>query len=126
MGETGEVAMRKATRSPRRPLLRGLPGLVMKRRNYTEGQAGYEAASLLQRQGWRGSYTPGMPLPNALTRSLREAAERDPDVCALYVFGSRVAGTARPDSDLDVGVLYGSRQSLDKTLGLEDRVAEED
>jgi predicted nucleotidyltransferase len=45
-------------------------------------------------------------LPHKLTRRLRAVAEGDPDVRALYVFGSRIDGTARPDSDLDVGVLY--------------------
>ena len=66
------------------------------------------------------SYTVGMALPEGLTRSLRAVAGRDGDVCALYVFGSRVDGTARPDSDLDVGVLYGSRQPTEKTLVLEE------
>lgn len=53
-----------------------------------------------------GSYTAGMPLPDDLTRSLGRIAEGDREVCALYVFGSRIDGTARPDSDVDVGVLY--------------------
>lgn len=61
-----------------------------------------------------------MPLPNELARSLCAVAERDADVCALYVFGSRIDGTARPDSDLDLGVLYGSRQPTEKTLALEE------
>lgn len=61
-----------------------------------------------------------MPLPDRLTQSLRAVARRDPAVRALYVFGSRVDGTARPDSDLDVGVLYGAPQSIEKTLGLEE------
>ena len=70
--------------------------------------------------GGVGAYTAGMALPDALTRALRAAAERDGDVRALYVFGSRTDGTARPDSDLDVGVLYGSRQPTAKTIDLED------
>lgn len=61
-----------------------------------------------------------MPLQDDLTRSLQAIAERDRDVCALYAFGSRIDGTARPDSDLDVGVLYGSRQPVEKTLALEE------
>ena len=61
-----------------------------------------------------------MALPDELTRPLRAVAERDPDVRALYVFGSRIDGTARPDSDLDVGVLYASPQPLEKTVGLEE------
>lgn len=68
----------------------------------------------------RGSYTAGMSLPDVLKQSLRGVAERDRDICALYVFGSRIDGTARPDSDLDVGVLYGSRQSVEKNLVLEE------
>ena len=55
-------------------------------------------------------------VPDELTRHLRAVAEGDPDVRALYVFGSRVDGTARPDSDLDIGVLYGSAQPLEKTV----------
>ena len=61
-----------------------------------------------------------MPLPDALRQSLRAVAGRDSVVRALYVFGSRVDGTARPNSDLDVGVLYGSPQPIEKTLGLEE------
>ena len=61
-----------------------------------------------------------MSLPDALTESLRAVAEGDPTVCALYAFGSRVDGTARRDSDLDVGVLYASRQPTEKTLALEE------
>ena len=61
-----------------------------------------------------------MALPDEVTRCLRAVAECDPDVRALYVFGSRVDGTARPDSDLDVGVLYVSPQPLDKTVRLEE------
>ncbi len=66
-----------------------------------------------------------MPLPDGLTRLLRSVAERDPAVCALYAFGSRVDGTARPDSDLDIGVLYGSPQTLEKTLALEEALHRE-
>jgi len=59
-------------------------------------------------------------LPDELTRCLRSVAEGDPDVRALYVFGSRTDGTERPDSDLDVGVLYVSRQPIEKTVRLEE------
>jgi predicted nucleotidyltransferase len=31
-----------------------------------------------------------------------------PDVAAVYLFGSVAKGTARPDSDVDIGVLYQS------------------
>lgn len=59
-------------------------------------------------------------LPDELTRRLRAVAEDDPDVRALYVFGSRIDGTERPDSDLDLGVLYVSPQPLEKTVRLEE------
>lgn len=39
----------------------------------------------------------------------QEAAIREnvvPELLGVYVFGSRVQGTARPDSDLDLGVLF--------------------
>ena len=71
------------------------------------------------------SYTAPMSLPDGLARALRAVAERDPSVCALYAFGSQVDGTARPDSDLDIGVLYGSPQPLSKTLGLEEALHRE-
>ena len=64
-----------------------------------------------------------MALPDELTRRLRAVAEGDPDVRALYAFGSQTDGTARPDSDLDVGVLYASPQPLDKTLRLEEALS---
>lgn len=33
----------------------------------------------------------------------------DPSVAAVYLFGSLARGTARPDSDVDLGVLYRSK-----------------
>lgn len=41
---------------------------------------------------------------DALVRRLREAL---PELLAVYAFGSRVQGTAGPDSDLDLAVLVG-------------------
>jgi predicted nucleotidyltransferase len=49
---------------------------------------------------------------------IREIAASHGEVRAVYVFGSRVAGGARADSDLDVAVLYRTRQSLETTLRL--------
>jgi predicted nucleotidyltransferase len=48
----------------------------------------------------------------------------DPEVRALYVFGSQSSGQARPDSDVDLGVLYGRRRPLAATLTLEQQVEE--
>lgn len=35
----------------------------------------------------------------------------DEGVAAVYLFGSRARGTARPDSDVDLGVLYRAKPS---------------
>ena len=43
-----------------------------------------------------------------LTEYFRDRA----DVCAVYLFGSRAAGTERADSDIDVGLLYFVRDLL--------------
>lgn len=37
----------------------------------------------------------------------------------MYLFGSQVKGDARPDSDLDLGVLFATPQPLAHTLALE-------
>ncbi len=65
-------------------------------------------------------YTPVMALPDVLVQRLRAVAEKRPAVAALYAFGSRVDGAARPDSDLDLGVLYTSPQPLEVTVVLEE------
>lgn len=61
-----------------------------------------------------------MGLPTAIAARLRAVAEAQPAVRALYAFGSRPDGEARPDSDLDLGVLYAAPQPLETTLRLED------
>ena len=65
-----------------------------------------------------------MALETVPVPALRHAAETAPDVCALYVFGSRVTGSFRPDSDLDVGVLYSTPRPLERTLALEATLAD--
>lgn len=47
----------------------------------------------------------------------------EPDVRALYLFGSQHSGDARADSDIDLGVLYRHRKPLASTLMLEERLA---
>ena len=49
------------------------------------------------------------------------AAEAHPEIRALYLFGSQSSGEARSDSDVDLGVLYRSRQPLAAVLMLEDQ-----
>jgi len=42
----------------------------------------------------------------AIEQHLSEFFQNRADVCSVYLFGSRAAGTARADSDVDVGLLY--------------------
>lgn len=42
----------------------------------------------------------------ALETLIHEKVGGDPNVVAVYVFGSQARGTARPTSDVDLGVLY--------------------
>ena len=60
--------------------------------------------------------------PDRLRESLRRLCEPHPEVGAIYLFGSQAQGTARPDSDLDLGVLYASPQPLARTLALEEEL----
>lgn len=46
----------------------------------------------------------------AAVASLLEADDR---FCAAFVFGSAARGTRRPDSDVDLGVIYRDRQARD-------------
>ena len=70
------------------------------------------------------AYTCQVELPERLVESIRHIVAAHPDVRALYVFGSQRIGNQRPDSDLDLGVLYRSRQPLGATLALEQELEE--
>jgi len=59
-------------------------------------------------------------VPEDVLRALSRVAASHQHVRALYVFGSRATGDAKPESDLDIGVLYTVPQSLEATLLLED------
>jgi predicted nucleotidyltransferase len=61
-------------------------------------------------------------VPRAILDALVTAATADVSIRALYLFGSHVTGEARPDSDVDLGVLYRHRQPLASTLLLEERL----
>jgi predicted nucleotidyltransferase len=63
-----------------------------------------------------------MDLGEPLLEPIRHTALCHPEVRAVYVFGSRAAGEARADSDLDLGVLYTTPQSLATTLRLEEEL----
>jgi predicted nucleotidyltransferase len=56
----------------------------------------------------------------SLERVIAQAAEREPDVLAAYLFGSRARGEEHGRSDLDVGVLEAPGHSLG--LDAEDRL----
>jgi len=58
-------------------------------------------------------------LPEHLLEPIGRVATTFPEVRAIYIFGSQALGGARPDSDLDLGVLYRTRQALATTLRLE-------
>ncbi len=51
------------------------------------------------------------PDPAATAARVGDVMRRFPDVAAAWVFGSVARGRARPDSDLDVGVVYRERKS---------------
>lgn len=64
-------------------------------------------------------YTGRVGLPERLVESIRLIVDSHPDIRAVYVFGSEAKGDQRVDSDLDLGVLFRSRQPLAATLPLE-------
>jgi uncharacterized protein len=49
----------------------------------------------------------------ATAEAIRRVMEGVPEVAAAWLFGSVARGTARPDSDLDVGVVYRRRRGDD-------------
>jgi predicted nucleotidyltransferase len=55
-----------------------------------------------------------------IERELHVFAEGDPRILALYLFGSRGRHEETEQSDIDVGVLFRSEQSLREVLLLED------
>lgn len=64
-------------------------------------------------------------LPAALKAGLREVLGRFPMVRLALVFGSVAAGTARPDSDLDLAVDAGRALSAAQMLDLTEALAEQ-
>lgn len=49
-----------------------------------------------------------------IKEAVHDALGGRPDVVAAYLYGSRARGTARPDSDVDLGVLFSA--PLERTL----------
>jgi predicted nucleotidyltransferase len=63
-------------------------------------------------------------VPSDIIDGVVRVVAMQPDIRAVYLFGSQAIGTARLDSDVDIGVLYTSRQPLARTLQLEDELAQ--
>jgi predicted nucleotidyltransferase len=61
----------------------------------------------------------GVNVPGSVLENVVRVAASHPEVRAVYLFGSQVTGDARPDSDLDLGVLFKTPQPLATTLKLE-------
>ena len=55
--------------------------------------------------------------PNLISR-LKEVFESYPQVVAAWLFGSASKGKRRPDSDIDIGVLFEKKPTLDEWLDL--------
>ena len=60
-----------------------------------------------------------MDRTDGLRAPIQQIAAVHPEVRAVYLFGSQAARRPRSDSDIDLGVLYRTRQTLDTTLHLE-------
>ena len=70
----------------------------------------------------RSGPSPAMPR-EALQGAAREMAAAHPWVEAVYLFGSRARGDARPGSDVDLAVLPGSSGPPEDRLGVEAELA---
>ena len=55
-------------------------------------------------------------LPSEWTATLAGWAADRPEIAELWLYGSRVKGSARPDSDLDIAVLLTSASDLSKVI----------
>lgn len=57
-----------------------------------------------------------------LRAAVSEVVSSDPRVLAVYVFGSRIDGSAHAGSDLDLAVLFTQRVPVMERLEMEDRL----
>lgn len=64
------------------------------------------------------------PTVEDVERRLRPILADDPRVRFAYLFGSTASGENRPDSDVDVAVMFGPRGTLLDDAVLHDRLAE--
>lgn len=68
-----------------------------------------------------------MPYPSHLepiAAAVRGVAATDPRIVAVYLFGSQADGTATPESDVDLGVLFGEATGIADRVRLEARFSE--
>src|SRR4051812_21991458 len=59
-----------------------------------------------------------------LAEACREIAATEPRIMAIYLFGSRARGDARPDSDVDLAALFTEPVDLGVLVTLENRFEE--
>lgn len=55
----------------------------------------------------------------AITAKVTPVVENRPDIQGLYLFGSQLDDTVHAGSDVDLGVLFDHRATLDETVELE-------
>lgn len=80
--------------------------------------------ALARRRAYNAAVLAERPLPKDLDdriRALADAWARDPDVAAVYLFGSRGAGRPGPRSDVDLAVTLAA--SLDADARFRKRLA---
>ena len=63
-----------------------------------------------------------MMISGTRLEAIVNTAAAHPEIRALYLFGSQASGSARPDSDFDLGVLYRNTQPLSSVLAFEEEI----
>jgi predicted nucleotidyltransferase len=56
---------------------------------------------------------------DAISSAVARVAAQDPRILAVYLYGSRSRGEERPDSDVDLGILYGDPADVFDVIDLE-------
>lgn len=54
-----------------------------------------------------------------IQKTVSELARRDAKILGVYLFGSRADGSAGPDSDVDLAVLFRERENLEQLVELQ-------
>lgn len=66
--------------------------------------------------------TPTEASVEEIAKAVRPVVENQPDVMGLYLFGSQITEETRPESDVDLGVLFDPPGDLRRVVSLEDRL----